>query len=311
MTTHPSITKIGVIGGGRMGAAIAQIFAAEGFNVLLIEPSDTVRAGIPARLREITHTRNQDPNIVDRVSVLSDITDDMASCSFITEAAPERLELKQQIFQQLDAICPPATILATNTSVIPVTDIGALTKHRQRVLGTHYWNPPYAVRLVEVVQTAYTSPEAIGQTISLMKAIGQLPVHVKRDVPGFIGNRLQHALKREAIALVENGVCDAETVDFVTRNSFGARLGIMGTLEQSDLVGLNLTLDIHRVILADLDRSTEPQKLLVDLVAAGKTGASVGEGFRTWTPEQRLELQGRLDKALLGDKSKTRDDRTS
>ena len=105
--------------------------------------------------------------------------------SFVTEAAPEKLELKQQIFQRLDAICAPDTILATNTSVIPVTDIGALTKHRQRVLGTHYWNPPYAVRLVEVVQTAHTAPEAIDRTMGLMTSIGQLPVHVKRDVPGF------------------------------------------------------------------------------------------------------------------------------
>jgi 3-hydroxybutyryl-CoA dehydrogenase len=311
MTDTTNTTTIGVIGGGRMGAAIAQIFAADGFDVLLVEPSEAVRSAVIGRIREISRAREQDESIANRIELLPKITNQLASCSIVTEAAPEKLELKQQIFQQLDAICPPATILATNTSVIPVTDIGALTRHCQRVLGTHYWNPPYAVRLVEVVQTAHTSLEVIEKTISLMKVVGQLPVHVKRDVPGFIGNRLQHALKREAIALVENGVCDAETVDFVIRNSFGARLGIMGTLEQSDLVGLNLTLDIHKVILADLDRSTAPQKLLVDLVAAGKTGASVGEGFRTWTPEQRLELQGRLDKALLGGKSKTTDDRTS
>jgi 3-hydroxybutyryl-CoA dehydrogenase len=303
MTNTPT-TPIGVIGGGRMGAAIAQVFAGAGYDVLLVEPSDVVRNSIPARLREIALARGQDESVILRVRPLPEITDEFASCSFITEAAPEKLELKQDIFARLDAICAPETILATNTSVIPVTDIGARTSHRQRVLGTHYWNPPYAVRLVEVVQTAHTAPEVIDRTMRLMTSIGQLPVHVKRDVPGFIGNRLQHALKREAIALVENGVCDAETVDFVIRNSFGARLGIMGTLEQSDLVGLELTLDIHKVILADLDRSTAPQKLLVDLVAAGKTGASVGEGFRTWTPEQRAELQGRLDKALLGSKPK-------
>jgi 3-hydroxybutyryl-CoA dehydrogenase len=303
MTDNTNTTTIGVIGGGRMGAAIAQIFAGEGCDVLLVEPSEGVRSGVPARLRDIARARGQDAVVADRIELLPEITDELASCTFVTEAAPEKLELKQQIFQRLDAICGPDAILATNTSVIPVTDIGARTRHRARVLGTHYWNPPYAVRLVEVVQTAYTAPEVIDRTMRLMTSVGQLPVHVKRDVPGFIGNRLQHALKREAIALVENGVCNAETVDFVIRNSFGARLGAMGTLEQSDLVGLDLTLDIHKVILADLDRSTAPQKLLVDLVAAGKTGASVGQGFRTWTPEQRAELQGRLDKALLGSKT--------
>lgn len=292
-------STVGVIGGGRMGAAIAQIFAGAGHDVLLVEPAEAVRGTIPQRLADIAQARGQDHSVARRVRVLPDITTDLALCTFITEAAPEKLELKQAIFERLDAICGPATILATNTSVIPVSDIGVRARHRERVLGTHYWNPPYAVRLVEVVETAHTSAEAINRTMELMRAIGQQPVHVKRDVPGFIGNRLQHALKREAIALVESGVCDAETVDFVIRNSFGARLGIMGTLEQSDLVGLNLTLDIHKVILADLDCSKAPQKLLVDLVAAGKTGASAGEGFRTWSPEARAELQGRLDKALL------------
>lgn len=298
-------STVGVIGGGRMGAAIAQIFAGAGHDVLLVEPSEVVRCAIAQRLSDIANARGQDDSVAKRVRVLPDITAEFAACAFVTEAAPEKLELKQDIFARLDAICPPDTILATNTSVIPVTAIGERARHRGRVVGTHYWNPPYAVRLVEVVETAYTAPDVIARTLAQMREIGQLPVHVKRDVPGFIGNRLQHALKREAIALVENGVADAETVDFVIRNSFGARLGIMGTLEQSDLVGLNLTLDIHRVILADLDCSKAPQKLLVDLVAAGKTGASVGEGFRTWSSEARAELEGRLDKALLGDKRQT------
>ena len=296
---NDSKSKVGIIGGGRMGAAIAQIFASAGHEVLIVEPSAAIRDQIPHRIADISKARGQNGDVTGRVRAIPDISGEMAACNFITEAAPEKLEIKQQIFARLDAICGPDTILATNTSVIPVTEIGALTKYRSRVLGTHYWNPPYAVRLVEVVETQHTSVDAVARTITLMRAIGQQPVHVKRDVPGFIGNRLQHALKREAIALVESGVCDAETVDFVIRNSFGARLGIMGTLEQSDLVGLNLTLDIHRVILADLDCSKEPQQLLVDLVAAGKTGASAGEGFRKWTPEERAELQGRLDKALL------------
>ena len=296
------LPPVGIIGGGRMGTAIAQIFAGAGHDVLLVEPGRAVCDAIPGRLADISKARGQDGAVAKRVHVLAEITNELAACSFITEAAPEKLELKQEIFARLDAICGPETILATNTSVIPVTAIGAHTRHRGRVVGTHYWNPPYAVRLVEVVQAEQTAADVVERTMALMKAIGQLPVHVKRDVPGFIGNRLQHALKREAIALVENGVADAETVDFVIRNSFGARLGIMGTLEQSDLVGLNLTLDIHKVILADLDCSKAPQKLLVDLVAAGKTGAGVGEGFRTWSPEARAELQSRLDKALLRDK---------
>ncbi len=296
---------IGVIGGGRMGGAIAQIFVSSGFDVLVVEPNAALRAGLPARIADICRARGQGDDCVQRVVTLETIDRALAVCALVIEAAPEKLELKQEIFETLGAVCGQTTILATNTSVIPVTAIGARTQHPARVVGTHFWNPPYAVRLVEVVQTASTSDATIEKTMALMTRVGQLPVHVKRDVPGFIGNRLQHALKREAIALVQSGVCDAQTVDFVIRNSFGARLGIMGTLEQSDLVGLNLTLDIHKVILSDLDRSVEPQQLLVDLVAAGKTGASVGEGFRTWNSDERKELQGRLDKALLSPRAQS------
>ena len=302
VNTPPDPRKIGVIGGGRMGGAIAQIFAAEGYAVTLVEPDAGIRAGLAARVAGICRARGQDEGAATRVTAPATIDAGLAGCALVIEAAPEKLELKQAIFETLGETCGPDTILATNTSVIPVTAIGARARHPERVVGTHFWNPPYAVRLVEVVQTETTGAATIERTMSLLASVGQMPVHVKRDVPGFIGNRLQHALKREAIALVENGVCDAETVDFVIRNSFGARLGIMGTLEQSDLVGLNLTLDIHKVILADLDRSVAPQKLLVDLVAAGKTGASVGEGFRKWSDADRAELQGRLDKALLGSK---------
>jgi 3-hydroxybutyryl-CoA dehydrogenase len=304
MVDSPRADKVGVIGGGRMGAAIAQIFAAEGFDVFVVEPNESLRAGMPARIADICRARGQGEAAVARVTPRDAIDEALADCVLVIEAAPEKLELKQGIFGRLGAICGPSTTLATNTSVIPVTEIGARAKHPERVVGTHFWNPPYAVRLVEVVRTDKTSDATVEKTMALMSRVGQMPVHVKRDVPGFIGNRLQHALKREAIALVENGVCDAETVDFVIRNSFGSRLGVMGTLEQSDLVGLNLTLDIHKVILRDLDRSTEPQKLLLDLVAAGKTGASVGEGFRKWNDEERRELQGRLDKALLTKKPK-------
>lgn len=298
MADSPRVDRVGVIGGGRMGGAIAQIFASAGFDVLVVEPDGTVRSALPTRVAEISRARGG-ADVSARVTPLAAIDKRLSDCAIVIEAAPEKLEIKRDIFENLGAICGPGTILATNTSVIPVTDIGARAAHRERVVGTHFWNPPYAVRLVEVVQTETTTATTVETTMALLTRVGQMPVHVKRDLPGFIGNRLQHALKREAIALVENGVCDAATVDFVIRNSFGARLGIMGTLEQSDLVGLNLTLDIHEVLLRDLDRSTEPQKLLVDLVAAGKSGASVGEGFHKWSAEARKELLDRLDKELL------------
>ena len=289
---------VAVIGGGRMGAAIAQIFAGAGHAVHLVEPSEAVRAGLPASLAGMTARRGQPAEVVERIWVHAGIGPELAAAAFVVEAVSENLALKQGIFRTMSALCPGA-ILATNTSVIPVGEIGRDAEAPARVVGTHFWNPPYAVRLVEVVQAAATSDDTVARTMALMRAVGQLPVHVRKDVPGFIGNRLQHALKREAIALVQNGVCDAETVDFVVRNSFGARLGIMGPLEQSDLVGLDLTLAIHEVVLPDLDVTPGPQRLLRELVAGGRTGAAAGEGFRAWTEEERAELRARLDRALL------------
>jgi 3-hydroxybutyryl-CoA dehydrogenase len=130
-------------------------------------------------------------------------------------------------------------------------------------------------------------------------------VHVRRDIPGFIGNRLQHALKREAIALVADGVADAETIDTVIKDGFGARLAVLGTFEQTDLVGVNLTLDIHETLLAHLDRSTEPHPLLREKVSQGKLGMRTGEGFRKWTPEQAQAVRDRLAR-YLADAAKAR-----
>jgi 3-hydroxybutyryl-CoA dehydrogenase len=286
--------KAAVVGGGRMGLAIGHLFATAGRLVTVVEPNAAVRTAAVERLRAISQARGTGDGAL-AITVVADLESVPPDAEIVIEAAPEYLELKMEIFARLDAHCSPQTILTTNTSAIPITRIAAAATHRERVVGTHFWNPPYTVRLVEVVQAAETSLPTIERTMQLLAEIGQEPVHVKRDIPGFIGNRMQHALKREAIALVQAGVCDAETVDFVVKHSFGARLGVMGPLEQSDLVGLDLTLAIQSVLLSDLDVSNAPQQLLVDLVAAGKTGVKSGQGFHTWTEAKREALEKKLD----------------
>jgi 3-hydroxybutyryl-CoA dehydrogenase len=162
------------------------------------------------------------------------------------------------------------------------------------VLGTHWWNPPYLVPLVEVVQAADTSPQTVEQTMELLRAAGKTPVHVRRDVPGFVGNRLQHALWREAIALVAADVCDAETLDEVVKQSFGLRLPAIGPLENADLVGLDLTLAIHEQVLPAIDRTPGPSPYLRELVAQGRLGMKTGQGFRRWTPAHADALRARV-----------------
>lgn len=297
---------IGVIGAGLMGHGIAYLLAAAGHTVRIYDPSADWRASLPARLEAARSLLDGDTALLARVSAHETMAPAVRDANFVFEAAPEKLPLKQQIFAELESLTAPDTILASNSSAIPSTAIGAKLAHRERVVGTHFWNPPHLVPLVEVVQNEKTNARTIQRTMDLLSHAGRKPVHVKRDLPGFVGNRLQHALKREAIALVAAGVCDADTIDDVVKNGFGARMAVLGPMEQSDLVGLDLTLDIQSVLLSDLDRSTGPTQLLKDKVAAGKLGMRTGEGLRIWTPEQAEAVRERLRRSLADQAKKHR-----
>jgi 3-hydroxybutyryl-CoA dehydrogenase len=293
-----SALKIGVVGAGLMGHGIAYLLAAAGHSVGIYDPSAEWRTSLPGRLKSARELLDDDPALLGRISAHAAMAPAMQDAGFVFEAAPEKLALKQEIFAELEGLTAPTTILASNSSAIPTTAIGAKLKHRERVVGTHFWNPPHLVPLVEVIQNEMTSDETVRRTIDLLRRAGRNPVHVKRDIPGFVGNRLQHALKREAIALVSAGVCDADTIDEVVKTGFGARMAVLGPMEQSDLVGLDLTLDIQNVLIAHLDRSTGPQQLLKDKVAAGKLGMRTGEGFRIWTPQSAEAVRERLRRFL-------------
>ena len=231
---------------------------------------------------------------VARIRVAKDLPECVADADIVIEAAPEKLALKQGLFAELAAAARPDAILASNTSVIPIGQIAARITSKARVCGTHWWNPPYLVPLVEVIETEGTAPQTIARMMALLTRLGKTPVHVRRDVPGFVGNRLQHALWREAIALVEMGVCDAETVDLVVKSSFGRRLAVLGPLENADLVGLDLTLDIQAFLPPHLNNRAGPSRCLAALNEGGKLGFKSGEGFRRWTPEQQATLRAKV-----------------
>jgi 3-hydroxybutyryl-CoA dehydrogenase len=291
--------KIGVIGGGLMGHGIAYLLAAAGHSVALYEPSAEIRASLPNRLAAITELFGDDAALLKRIEAFDQLAPAMKDTAFVFEAAPEKLPLKQQLFAELESAVAPETILASNSSAIPSTEIGRHLKHRERVVGTHFWNPPHLVRLVEVIQNEKTSDVVVRATMDLLRNAGKVPVHVRRDIPGFVGNRLQHAMKREAIAMVAAGVCDAETIDTVVKEGFGARTAVLGPMEQSDLVGLNLTLDIAEVLIADLDRTAEPHPFLREKVKAGKLGMKTGEGLRKWAPGEADKVRERLSQFLV------------
>jgi 3-hydroxybutyryl-CoA dehydrogenase len=290
--------NIGVIGAGLMGHGIAYLLAAAGHTVRVYDPSAEWRNSLTQRLESARALLGGEAALLARITSHDQMAPAMKDVAFVFEAAPEKLPLKQQLFAGLESLTAPTAILASNSSAIPSTQIGANLKHRDRVIGTHFWNPPHLVPLVEVIQNEKTSEETVRKTMALLRDAGRKPVHVKKDIPGFVGNRLQHALKREAIALVAAGVCDADTIDEVVKNGFGARMAVLGPMEQSDLVGLDLTLDIQKVVLSDLDRSTEPTQFLKDKVAAGKLGMRTGEGLLKWTPASADAVRERLRKFL-------------
>src|SRR4029077_14567528 len=190
--------------------------------------------------------------LLTRIAAHDSLDSAMPGADCVFEAAPEKLPLKQEIFAAVEKLVAPSTILASNSSAIPSTEIGRHLAHRGRMVGTHFWNPPHLVPLVEVIQKERTSGEVVERTMHLVRRAGKVPVHVRRDIPGFVGNRLQHAMKREAMALVAAGVCDAETIDTVVREGFGARTAVLGPMEQADLVGLDLQLDVAEVLYATL-----------------------------------------------------------
>jgi len=286
--------RISVLGAGLMGHGIAQVFALAGHEVAIYDPVaaslDLVKTRIVANLRDL----GDEETAVERVRPCTDLAEAVRDADFVVEAAPENLEIKRKLFAETEGYVRQDTILASNTSVIPITAIMQDLRERSRALGTHWWNPPYLVPLVEVISTQWTEPSAIDFTMRLHAAAGKKPAHVKKDVAGFIGNRLQHALWREAVALVEQGICDAETVDTVIKAAFGRRLAVLGPLENADLVGTDLTLAIHETVLPAIDSRPAPSPYLERLVAEGKLGFKSGEGFRKWTPQAQAALRAKV-----------------
>jgi len=294
------IQKVTIVGAGLMGHGIAQVFLAHpGFAVTLYDTFPAMLDAAPEKIRANAQSVGWTHCDLGRLRLTGSLADAVSDADLVIEAIPEKLELKQQLFADIEKLSRHDCIFASNTSVIPITAIAEMLEDKSRMIGTHWWNPPYLIPLVEVVQTAHTSAEAIDAVMKMLTALGKTPVHVKKDVPGFVANRLQHALWREAIAIVEAGICDAATVDLCVKNSFGLRLSVLAPLENADLVGLELTEDIHRVILPDLSTAKEPSPLLRQLIDEGKKGWSTGAGFHEWSETDKTQARQRLTERLL------------
>jgi 3-hydroxybutyryl-CoA dehydrogenase len=294
--------RAAIIGAGLMGHGIAQVFATSGHCVRMTDADQKVLNEAPQRISaSLAELGVEEAPVLARIQLTPSLAETLDGCTVAIEAVPERIELKRSLFQQIAEIAPHDALLATNTSSIPVTEIGRdLPIHaRRRLVGLHWWNPPVLIPLVEVIRTEFVDPAFFDRAFELMRSVGKEPVKVEKDIPGFIGNRLMHAFWREAISLIDAGVCDAETIDLVVKRGFGLRLPVLGPMENADLVSLELTRDIQKVIFPDLEKSSEPSPLLDRLIAEHKLGMRTGEGLRKWTPEQMTKTKRDLSGHLL------------
>ena len=306
MTIH-NISRIAVIGAGLMGHGIAQEFASAGYHVRLHDVTDehlqTARTQIEKNLGVLAENaiieKGSIPSTLQRIQTATELATVAENADFVVEAVTENLPLKQQIFEELDAICPPHTILASNTTALMPSQIGINAKRKDKILNTHYFNPPYLIPLVELIRSPDTSDETVSVAFELLTAIGKTPAVIEKEALGFVGPRLQAALIREAFAIVERGIASAETVDLVVRNSFGRRLSVAGPFEVFELAGWDLVLAAFEELYKDLNSSADINPLLQQMVESGKLGVKSKEGFYEWTDEKVQELRDKMNQVLI------------
>ncbi|MBQ7144754.1 MAG: 3-hydroxyacyl-CoA dehydrogenase family protein [Oscillospiraceae bacterium] len=306
MKSFQDIKEILIAGGGLMGKNIAFVMTQNPqFHVTVYDlfPTD-VEAGIRTSTKQLVDGGYvSEAELAERLSRIYFTTDmddpAIAKADLVIEAVFEDMKVKRETFAKLEARVAEDCIFCTNSSVMSPSEISAELKHRERFVGTHFWNPGHLIPLVEVIKTDATDDGVAETVMEVLSSVGKKPCLCKKDVPGFIANRLQHALWREAISIVEHGIADAETVDTAIKNSFGLRLPQLSALENSDLVGTQLTWNIHSYVLPALEDSHEPSPLLKKMLDEGKLGFKSGEGFMKWTPEQIAKCNADLNAYLI------------
>ena len=319
MPTPSKLNTVAVIGNGIVGHGIAQVFAVANYHVRLIGRNPKSLAAAVDKIKESLSrfeahellTAEEAEAAIKRI-VTSTNLDDAAAAELVVEAVTEDTSLKLEIFKRLDEICAPPAVL-TSSSGQPASNLVAKVHHRERVAATHFWYPPQIIPLVEVCAGSETAPEVVPWLCRVLQSAGKEPVVINREIPGFIGNRLQFALLREAWTLWATGVASAEAIDAVVRNSFGRRLAITGPIESADVGGLDTMSAFSAFLFPDLDTSQDSPAAIRELVGEGHRGLPSGRGVYDWSKRdgsallaQRMEELFRHlkhDKEMLNTKS--------
>ncbi|WP_167132963.1 3-hydroxyacyl-CoA dehydrogenase family protein [Paramicrobacterium chengjingii] len=284
-------SRIAVLGAGLMGHGIAYALASAGKSVSIWDPEPDVLDGVPRRLEG--HECALGRAMTGKVTLASSLVEAVDEASIVFEAAPEDLALKRALVDEVHK-ANPRTVFATNTSVLRISEIAGGSPAPDYVIGTHWWNPPYLIPIVEVVRGDGTCDESVNLTCELLRDVGKTPVEVKKDVPGFIGNRMQFALVREALNIVEEGIATADAVDKVARGTFGLRWGAVGPLENSDFIGLDLVKSILDYLSPSLSAAHGSPAIVNRRVDREEIGAKTGKGLFEWHRGHKESVEERL-----------------
>lgn len=302
-----SFSRGAVIGTGMMGPGIAVTLALGGLRTAILSRSaEGARKGLEkarAQVRLLEENGLASAGLasaaLEALHAADDWSAEVPAADIVIESAPEDLAFKQDLFARLDGLAKPGAVLATNTSSLSVTAIASKCAHPERVLTTHFWNPPHLMPLVEIVRGERTSPEVAGAVRDLLASCGKVPVMVKKDRPGQLGNRLQMALWREAVHIVQEGIADAEDVDKAAKAGFGLRLPVYGIFEHADAVGLELACAVMDYTARDLYGEPRAPALLKEMIRRGETGVRAGRGFYDWSKKSIDEVIARRDRFVL------------
>jgi 3-hydroxybutyryl-CoA dehydrogenase len=296
-----------VIGTGMMGPGIAATLALGGVRAaILSRTEESAQKGLATALELIgLLERNELASTAKAVfaranlSASSEFEQGISSVDLVIESAPENLAFKQELFEKMDALAPASTVLTSNTSGLSITAIAERCRHPERVVTTHFWNPPHLMPLVEIVRGKKTADDVVTSLRELLTACGKVPVVVKKDTPGQLGNRLQQALVREAVNIVEQGIADVEDVDLAAKAGFGLRLPVYGIFEHQDAVGLDMCLTIVDYVSQDLYNEPRAPEYMRNLVRDGHLGAKTGKGFYDWSKKDINAVKARRDQFIL------------
>jgi 3-hydroxybutyryl-CoA dehydrogenase len=300
------ITQVGVVGAGTMGAGIAEVFAEAGYAVIWYNRSTAglqrglarIRANQATLIRYGGLTPAAAEAALSRLHPTTDLTA-LAAVAVISESLPEQLAVKQELFQAVERICPPQAVMTTNTSGLPVSQLASVLAYPARFAGMHFANPPHIIPMVEIVRGKATAEATCEALRLLLHRLGKHPVLVKHDVPGFIANRLQFAVLREALHLVETGVASPADIDAAMQHGIGLRWAFLGPFEIADVGGVDVFHAIAGYLLQTLSNTTEVSPVLQDLVASGRLGAKSGAGFYDYASGTVQQLIANRDARLL------------